>query len=221
MAVRLRNKLLLQLDRGLTLDPDVILFAMIHRITEQKGFQLVLDASEGLFRHLKFQAVIGGNISSGDQQGEEIAHGLYLLSTYYPGRVSVTFGFQNVSAPLLSADLFCMPSMNEPGGISQLEAMAAGCLVVARATGGLRDTVFPLRVSADRVEGNGFLFTDFNASAFYDAMNRARDFFAAHNEMVINRARMNAEKSVYFWDRPARNYIEEMYKIKEIIRFID
>jgi starch synthase len=217
---RALNKMLLQVERGFDVDPDRLIFSMIHRITEQKGFQLVLEASQGLFGHLGYQAIIGGAVASGDRRGEELAHGLYLLSQSYPKSVSVSFGFQEISIPLFSSDVFCMPSMSEPGGISQLEAFATGCLVVARATGGLRDTVFPVRVTDNGVEGNGFLFSDYSAWAYYDAMERAAQFFRSGSDETIARARINAEKSVYFWDRPARQYIEEVYRIKEIIRVI-
>jgi len=37
---------------------------------------------------------------------------------------------------------------------------------------------------------------------------------------MMKLARKNAERSVYFWDRPARIYMEELYSIKEIIRII-
>jgi len=37
---------------------------------------------------------------------------------------------------------------------------------------------------------------------------------------VIYRARLNAEKSVYYWDRPAREYVEKIYGITETIRVI-
>ena len=123
-----------------------------------------------------------------------------------------------MSIPLLCSDFFLMPSMHEPGGISQLEAMAAGCAVVARATGGLRDTVKPVMLQGDSVEGSGFLFTDFTPWAFYDAMKRASDFFRNQGEAVFNRVRDNAEKATYFWDRPAREYIETVYDLTETIR---
>lgn len=218
ILLRTMRKLMLQVQKNLAVDPDIMLLSMIHRISEQKGFQLLLEASEGIFKHLGCQIIIGGAVSSGDNRGGEIAHGLYLLGQYYPDRVSVTFGFQDVSIPLLATDFFCMPSMNEPGGISQLEAFACGCFVIARATGGLRDTVFPLRVKGDDVEGNGFLFTDFNTWAFYDAVERAYRFYSNSNDEVIYKARINAENSVSYWDKPARKYIEELYRFKEIIR---
>jgi starch synthase len=201
-------------------DPDIILFSFIHRISEQKGFQLLLEASEGIFKNLKFQGIIGGAVSSGDRRGEEIAHGLYLLGRYYPDRASVSVGFQDITEPLLGSDLFLMPSMQEPGGISQLEAFSTGNIVVSRATGGLRDTVFPIRVRGEEVEGNGFLFSDYNSWAFYDCLDRARQFFKQHSEEMIFKARKNAERSVYYWDRPAREYVETIYSITETIRVL-
>jgi starch synthase len=111
-----------------------------------------------------------------------------------------------------------MPSMYEPGGISQLEAFACGCFVVARATGGLRDTVYPLQLKDGEVEGNGFLFADFTASSFYDAMKRCHDFYKTADEDLLHKARQSARQYVYYWDRSARQYIENIYTIKEIIR---
>jgi len=215
---RMRNKLLTQFQRGLEVNPDKILITMIHRISEQKGFQLILDASEGVFKKLEYQAIIGGAVSSGDHRAEDIAHGLCMLGNYYPGQINVNIGFQDVSAPLLSSDYFIMPSMHEPGGISQLEAFSAGCLVIARATGGLRDTVAPLMANGTEVEGNGFLFSDYNSWAFFDVMERASSFFMKSSDEIIYRARKNAENSVYFWDRPARIYIDELYNMTETIR---
>jgi starch synthase len=220
IVTRMMNKLMLQHERGLEVNPDRVLFCMIHRISEQKGFQLLLDSSEGIFKNLGFQAIIGGAISSGDTRGEELTHGLYLLSQFYREDVDVSIGFQDVAVPLLSSDVFGMPSMHEPGGISQIEAFSAGCLVVARATGGLRDTVSPIQISDEGVKGNGFLFSDFTPWAFYDAMERAHQFFTRNSEEEIYRARINAENSIYFWDTPARKYISEIYKLAEKIRIL-
>ena len=219
--LRMRNKLMLQLQRGFKVDPDKILFTMIHRVSEQKGFKLLLEASEGIFKNLGFQGIVGGPVAWGDKQGEELAAGLARLPDYYRDKVSVTIGFQDISIPLLASDLFLMPSLYEPGGISQLEALACGCLVTARATGGLRDTVNPVRVKGYIVTGNGFLFADYDAGSFYDAMKRSMDFFKKANERIIHRARINAKKSVYYWDKPARKYLDTMYSHKEIIRVID
>jgi starch synthase len=220
-SIRVRNKLLLQLRSGITVDPEKILVTMIHRITEQKGFQLLLEASEPLFKELGLQGIIGGQVASGDSRGEEIARGLRQLADYYPDRVAVNIGFQDVSVPLLSSDVFLMPSMHEPGGISQLEALVCGCLVVARATGGLRDTVRPLRIRDQDVLGNGFLFSDFTPWSFLDAMSRCASLFRESDQETIDQARLNAKSSVYFWDTSAKRYIESLYNLKEIIRSLE
>ncbi len=223
IARRAMYKMLLQYERNLLIDPDIVMFVMIHRITEQKGYQLLLDASEGIFRTLGCQGIMGGSVSSGDESGEKIAHGLWLLSQYYPKSANVAIGFQEVAVPLMACDLFLMPSMNEPGGISQLEAFLCGSLLVARATGGLRDTVFPIRPGSDAtsIEGNGFLFSDFSSHSFYDALARAVDFFKKSSDDEIYTARMNAVNSVFYWDKAAKEYIRNIYDMKEIIRPVD
>jgi len=214
---RMRNKLLIQVDRNLKVDPDKILAVMIHRISEQKGFQLLLESSEGIIKNLDFQIIAGGSVSAGDTRGETIAHGLYLLNQYFPDRCNVSFGYQDVSIPLLSCDYFLMPSMHEPGGISQLEAMAAGCPIVARATGGLRDTVKPVTGTGKSAEGYGFLFSDFAPWSFYDAMERASEFFKSSDEETFDTLRENARKAAYYWNKPAKEYLNTIYDLTETI----
>ncbi len=217
MVIRMRNKLMLQIDRNLIADPDIILAVMIHRISEQKGFQLLLESSEGIVKNLNYQIIAGGSVAAGDSSGESIAHGLYLMNQYFPDKCSVSFGYQDVSIPLLSCDYFLMPSMHEPGGISQLEAMAAGCPVIARATGGLRDTIKPVTGSGKNVEGYGFLFSDFSPWSFYDAMDRASQFFRNSDDETLAIIRENAEKAAYHWDKPAKEYINTIYDLTETI----
>jgi len=116
ILTRMRNKLLLQVQNRLSVDPDKVLFSMIHRLVEQKGFQLLLEVSEGIFKTLGFQGIIGGPVPSRDQRGEELAQGLIQIGNYYPESVSVTIGFLDVSTSLLGSDVFLILSMYEPGG---------------------------------------------------------------------------------------------------------
>ncbi len=216
-VTRMRTKLLAQLEYGLTVDPDQVLYVMIHRVSDQKGFQLLLEASEGIFRNLGVQAIVGGPIAPNDHRAEELAAGMHALMEYYPGAVATRIGYQEISLPLLAADAFLMPSQFEPGGISQLEAMSCGCLVVAHATGGLRDTVTPLQLRGSTVSGYGVLFGDYQPDAFLDAMTRCTWFFRHATAAQIRRARNNARRNIVYWDGAARRYLEELHALQETI----
>ncbi len=220
-VARMRAKLLAQLEYGLTVDPDQVLYVMIHRISDQKGFQIVLEASEGIFRRLGVQAILGGPIAPNDHRAEELADGMRALMAYYPGAVAARIGYQEISVPLLAADAFLMPSQFEPGGISQLEAMSCGCLVVAHATGGLRDTVIPLQLRGSAVSGCGVLFGDYRPDAFLDAMARCTWFLRHATADQIRRARDNARRSIVYWDSAARRYVQELHALQETIPAAD
>ena len=214
-VIRMRTKLIAQIEYGLTVDPDQVLYVMIHRVSDQKGFQILLDASQGIFRDLGVQAILGGPIAPNDHRAEQLAEGMRTLMEYYPGSVAARIGYQEISLPLLAADAFLMPSEFEPGGISQLEAMSCGCVVVAHATGGLRDTVTPLQVSGATVRGCGVLFGDYHPGAFLDAMARCTWFFRHATASQIRRARNNARRSIVWWDRAAQHYQQELHALKE------
>ena len=216
-VTRMRTKLLAQLEYGLTVDPDQVLYVMIHRVSDQKGFQILLEASEGIFRNLGVQAILGGPIAPNDHRAEELAAGMHALMDHYPGAVATRIGYQEISLPLLAADAFLMPSQFEPGGISQLEAMSCGCLVVAHATGGLRDTVAPLQLRGSTVSGCGVLFGDYRPDAFLDAMARCTWFFRHATAAQIRRARNNARRSIVYWDSAAQRYLEELHALQETI----
>ena len=203
-VLRMRTKLIAQLEYGLTVDPDQVLYVMIHRVSDQKGFQILLDASQAIFRDLGVQAILGGPIAPNDQRAEQLAAEMRALMEYYPGSVATRIGYQEISLPLLAADAFLMPSEFEPGGISQLEAMSCGCVVVAHATGGLRDTVTPLQVSGATVRGCGVLFGDYQPGYFLDAVARCTWFFRNATASQIRRARNNARRSIVWWDRAAQ-----------------
>ena len=81
----------------------------------------------------------------------------------YPGRFSAQITY---SAPLsdmiyAGADIFLMPSISEPCGLSQMIAMRFGTVPVVRETGGLKDTVLPYNKFEGT--GRGFTFSDINA----------------------------------------------------------
>ena len=128
----------LQQAVGLQENPDVPIIACVSRLVGHKGFSLVTDALHEIMG-MDVQMVVLG---TGDWQYEEAFRH---AQSQYPGRFAAQMTY---SAPLSTmiyagADLFLMPSISEPCGLSQMIAMRFGTVPVVRETGGLKDTVIP------------------------------------------------------------------------------
>ena len=112
------------------------LLGMVGRLVSQKGLDYLLPALEGLAYADTADVVFVG---SGDPRFESrIRH----LIAHFPN-VMAHLGFDEVLARQVFAacDWLLMPSVFEPCGLSQLMALRYGTPVLARRTGGLRDTV--------------------------------------------------------------------------------
>lgn len=162
---RRANKAALQQEFGLTPDPNVPLFAMITRMDHQKGVDLVPPALRQLIDR-PWQAIILG---TGDKILEADARS---LEASYPERVRAAIRFDaGLSRRMYAgADALLIPSRYEPCGLTQMIAMRYGCVPIARATGGLRDTIQDFGVST---ESTGFLFSEAAPEALAAALRRA------------------------------------------------
>ncbi len=72
---------------------------------------------------------------------------------------------------LAGSDMFLMPSRNDPGGMSHLQAMRYGSIPIARSTFGLRDTIENYDERTRR--GTGVLFDEAAPDALLSAIDRA------------------------------------------------
>ena len=179
---------------------DVPMISMISRLDWQKG----LDISGHVMHRLmsgeigEVQLVVLG---TGEPAYESMLHH---LAGYHRAKMRAIIEFRAELAALIYAgsDLFLMPSRFEPCGLSQLIAMRYGTLPVARATGGLADTVWQ--------DQTGFLFGAYSADAFWGALRHALDTY--HNRpdqwLAMQRAAMTQDFS---WSRSAELY-EQLYK---------
>ena len=157
----------LQRGMGLEQRPDVPLFAMVTRMTEQKGFDLVACVLDDMMCREDMQLMVLG---SGDERFEKF---MAAAEKRYPGKLSAYIGYKEELSHLVYAasDFFLMPSRFEPCGLSQMIAMRYGSVPIVRETGGLRDTVIPYNRFSG--EGDGFSFTNFDAWEMRDAMRLA------------------------------------------------
>jgi starch synthase len=203
LAGKVANKIYLQKEMDLRVDPEVPLIGMVTRLADQKGFDLILPSLKDILA-LGAQLVIlgvgdealerelgiknqelrgGGNFAFVNRFDGELAHKIYA-----------------------GADLFLMPSKFEPCGLVQLMAMRYGALPIVRKTGGLADTV---------VDGEtGFVFEEYSAEALLEAVERAVGRFGVEN-IHFRQMIARAMRQDFSWNRSAREYLQLYQKAVE------
>ncbi|XP_057844766.1 probable starch synthase 4, chloroplastic/amyloplastic isoform X2 [Cryptomeria japonica] len=110
-----------------------------------------------------------------------------------------------------ASDLFIIPSIFEPCGLTQMIAMRYGSIPIVRRTGGLNDSVFdvddetiPLQIR------NGFTFTKADEQGINNALERSFTYYKQKPNWWIDLVKktMNMDFS---WDSSAAQY-EELYE---------
>jgi starch synthase len=102
------------------------------------------------------------------------------------------------------ADMFLMPSLFEPCGLSQMMAMRYGTIPLVRETGGLRDTVLSYNDATG--EGNGFTFFNYNAHDMLHTLERAVYFYRERQDIWRVLMRRGRERD-FGWAASARKYL--------------
>lgn len=203
LELKPKQKAAFQEELGLPVK-DVPLLGVVTRLAEQKGVDLIIYAIEQLI-HEDVQVVILG---SGDYFYE---NRLISLSEQYPDKVSVNIQFNQAMARKIygSVDMFLMPSLFEPCGLSQLYSLRYGAVPVVRRTGGLGDTITDY--DEEYHNSTGFLFKNYNNQEFLKAVRRGIEIFYIKDEWngLIDRGM----KSRFSWNKSAKEYIEEYVNI--------
>ena len=171
-------KAALQERMGLEVRPEVPVFAMVTRMTEQKGFDLVAAIIDDMMTWSDMQFVLLG---TGDARFEDF---MRAAEQRWKGRLCAYIGYNEDLAHLIYAgsDFYVMPSRFEPCGLSQMIAMRYGSIPIVRETGGLRDTVQPYNRFTG--EGTGFSFGRYDAYDLKETMYRALECWS--NAEIMN-----------------------------------
>ncbi len=195
------NKKALQKSLGLPA-MDIPLVTFIGRLAEQKGSDLILAARKQIAA-LRVQMVILG---TGDKSQETDFRRWAETS---PEQVAVINEVNEELAHQLTAaaDLQLLPSRFEPCGLSQMYAQRYGTLPVARATGGLADTIVDA-TTANLSNGTatGFLFPDANVESLMNALTRGIRLL--ENVRAAGKVRRTAMKQDFSWKKSAQGYTE-------------
>ena len=202
---KVKNKLALQRELGLEQNPDVPLIGMVSRLSSQKGLDLVECVFESIMKTGAQFVVLG--------MGESKYVDLFSWAQWkYSNQVAACFQMNNALAHKIygACDMFLMPSMFEPCGLSQLIALRYGTLPIARETGGLRDTV--LAYNEFTGDGNGFTFLNYNAHDMLHVIENAVDLYK-NNRITFNKLATRAMEQQYGWDLSAKKYMALYEKV--------
>ena len=188
-----RTSLLKECNLPISNDP---VMGIVTRFVAHKGIQLIQQTFQEMLQLGCRFAVLG----SGEKLYEDFFRE---MQDTYPKQVHVTLGFIPDMARRIyaGADMFLMPSQNEPCGLAQMVAMRYGTIPIVRETGGLKDSVF----DAGGKNGNGFTFKTYDAYDMLDAVRRACALFS--DKKKWNALVRHAMKCDYSWNVSAEKYI--------------
>ena len=185
---------------GLNKEENWPLFAVVARLVEQKGIELIRELLPEMMKK-GMQLIIFGQ---GEQKYVDYFNH---CKDMYPGQ----FGFsdqytEEMAAKVFAgADFYLMPSSFEPCGLSQMMAMRYGTVPIVHEVGGLKDTVRPYS-DFDGI-GDGFSFSDYNAKSLMLAIDEAiKVYFAEHEvfETITDRCM----RKDFSWKKSARAYMK-------------
>ena len=198
-------KAALQQELGLRVDARAPLFAVVSRLSSQKGLDLLLDALPAL---LDFpaencpQLAVQGNGEPALEAAFEAA------SAMHPGRVAVRLVYDEALAHrmMAGADAMVVPSRFEPCGLTQLYALRYGTVPVVRRVGGLADTVTGVGESAVQNDrATGFVFGPATPGALAEALRQA---VGAYRQPALWRQVMGRGMAQNFsWEAAAGQYM--------------
>ena len=196
-------KAALQKELGLPQRADVPLIASISRMTEQKGFDLIVEVLQRWVQTADAQWVFLGT-------GQPKYHRLFdSFAQRCPDRIAVRQEFNNPLSHRIEAgaDMFLMPSRFEPCGLNQLYSLKYGTIPVVRATGGLADTIVGYgREKPGGPPPNGFSFEEYSPLALSETLRAACDVYRqpeAWRKLIDVGMRQD-----WSWAASARQYVD-------------
>ncbi|MFW5893330.1 MAG: glycogen/starch synthase, partial [Bacillota bacterium] len=196
------NKLFLQKKMRLEMGVRNFVVAMIGRITEQKGFDILIPAMDAfLSKYKNVQFVLLGSGS------ETYIEKLRALKEAHPKQICLNIGYDSAVPNYIyaGADLFLMPSRVEPCGLAQMIAMRYGTLPLVHKTGGLADSVEPYDPIAK--SGTGFMFDNYEKETLENTLETAYHIYMEQNDVWKSMVK-NAMQVDFSLDTQAQKMLE-------------
>jgi starch synthase len=183
----------------------------IARLVPQKGIALIKHAIKYSLEHNGQFVLLGSSpIPSINNEFHELRH----LYSDDPN-VHLILHHQEELAHLIYAgsDMFIVPSIFEPCGLTQMIALKYGTIPVVRKTGGLADTIFDVDYSGKKIEEtNGYTFDFPDAAGIESALSRAFDCWF-HDPDKWRHLVINGMHIDFSWNIPSNAYLEIYRKL--------
>lgn len=181
----------------------------VARLTEQK-FYYFMRSPEAFVSILKKLERVDGIfmlLGTGAPEYEE----LFRKMSYQHRNFIFTNGQSEdlIDSIYLESDLYMMPSLFEPCGISQMLAMRNGNPCLVHATGGLKDTV-KNRVNGFSFHGNTY---DNQIRSMLETVDAALDVYS-NDTALWKKIKANAKRARFTWESSVDAYYRDLYCIK-------
>jgi len=200
---KVQNKLELQKLLNLPVDQSIPLIGMVTRLVGHKGIDLVKEVMDEIL-NLPLQLVILGT-------GDSIYENLLIENEHRnPNKLRAIIAFNpDLSRKIYGgADIFLMPSLTEPCGLSQMIASRYGTIPIVRETGGLHDSIKDFGIPE---VGNGYTFKNYNAHEMLNKIEVAIADFK--NSTKWKKQIKKAMNQDFSWAVRAQEYNEMYHKI--------
>lgn len=178
---------------------DRPLVGCISRLSDQKGFDLIIDIAWQMLERGVFFVLLGSGAEFYERRFQA-------LRDARPQQAGVYLGYSNEMAHKIEAgaDIFLMPSKFEPCGLNQMYSLRYGTPPVVRAVGGLDDTIENFDRGSRR--GNGFKFYDYDSARLLEKIYEALLVYTDRELwQTLMRNGMSADHS---WQRAAQQYVQ-------------
>lgn len=200
----LRDKLMLSEDYK-------PLVGCITRLVPQKGIELIKHA-------LKYVLAKGGQfVLLGSSPIPAINNEFHELKARYANHPDVylmLYHQEEIAHMIFAAsDMFIVPSLFEPCGLTQMIALKFGSVPIVRKTGGLADTIFDIDYSDKPLdERNGYTFDVPDTAGIESALSRAIDCWF-HDPDKWRKLMVNGMNIDFSWNLPADIYLSIYKKV--------
>lgn len=204
LELKIKNKTYLQKITFGEASIELPVISIVSRLAKQKGIDLIIEGFPSLAKENIRFIILG----EGDEKYEKFFKEMMLK---FPEKCWAKIGFDERLAHQIYAgsDIFLMPSLFEPCGLGQQVAMKYGTVPVARAVGGIKDTVLPVMIYPEAIEGSGFVFEGYNTKEFIGSLKEALNLYERKDSWRA--IQLNGMSQDFSWRKSAQKY-SEVYK---------